>query len=238
MHWSSITHLLTACTLQFRVVISSTIRHLFGCDSDEMSRNDRPGMRRFVSCEANNTPVLRDGEIINYHHSGLGVAFRSEDATIEDVQLFVTSQRIILLGEVVFADFDVSYVTLHAVTRDPASYAKPCLYCQLDCEEDDDEDSVADCLMYPKSEMFLVPENLADLKELFDAFSHAALLNPDPPEDGEEEGDDELIYNIDEVTLGVEQSRALAHLESVFHVSGEELVETDFSENFEDAPEK
>ena len=211
-----------------------------GCSSDEMSGNDRPGMRRFVNCEANNTPVLRDGEVIHFHHSGLGVAFRSQDTSIEEVQLFVTTQRIILVGEVVFADFDVSYITLHAVTRDPASYGKPCLYCQLDCEEDDDDDeeTVIDCLMYPKSEMFLVPENLTDLKVLFDAFSHAALLNPDPPEDGEEEGDDELIYNIDEVTLGVEQSRALSHLESVFHVSGEEVVETDPSENFEDAPEE
>lgn len=30
---------------------------------------------------------------------------------------------------------------------------------------------------------------------LFEAMSQAALLNPDPPEPGAEEGDDELIYD-------------------------------------------
>lgn len=30
---------------------------------------------------------------------------------------------------------------------------------------------------------------------LFEAMSKAALLNPDPPEPGEEDGDDELIYD-------------------------------------------
>jgi chloride channel, nucleotide-sensitive, 1A len=201
-----------------------------------MSGNDRPSMRRFVCCEDDNTPVLRDGESIDYILAKVGVAYKDSDPVIEEVQLYVTSSRIILIGENLAADFDVSYITLHAVTRDPASYPKPCLYCQLDfnVDDDDDDEEEIEALLFPKSELFLVPENLSDLKDMFDAFSHAALLNPDPPEDGEEEGDDELIYNTAEVTLGVEQARALDHLESVFHLLEENLP----LENFEDAPEE
>jgi Regulator of volume decrease after cellular swelling len=201
-----------------------------------MSGDGRPGMRRFVSCEDDDTPVLRDDEIILYTLQKVGVAYRREDAIIEELKLFVTSSRIILIGVTIAADFDVSYVTLHAVTRDPASYAKPCLYCQLDYEEEEDEEEV-ECLLYPKSEMFLVPETLSDLKAMFDAFSQAALMNPDPPEDGEEEGDDELIYNQEEVALGAEQARVLSHLETVFHVPEDIKAENDLSSNFEDAPD-
>lgn len=191
-----------------------------------------------MCCEDDNTPVLRDNESINYTLNNVGVAYRSEDPILENVNLFITSSRIIIIGEKQSADFDVSYVTLHAVTRDPASYSKPCLYCQLDFDDDDDEeDDSSDCLLFPKTEMFLAPEILSDLKAMFDAFSHAALLNPDPPEDGEEDGDDELIYNTEEVALGVEQARILEHLESVFHEPEEKLDNNPISENFEDAQE-
>jgi nucleotide-sensitive chloride channel 1A len=200
--------------------------------------NNRPGMRCMVNCEVDNTPSLRDDEEMNYAIQGLGVAFRGKDPIVDQVNLFVTTSRIILIGEFLTLDFDVAYVTLHAVTRDPESYAKPCVYCQFDFEEDsddeeeeNDENSVA--LKYPKGEMYLVPNDEDKLTEIFNAFSHAALMNPDPPEDGEEEGDDELIYNTDEVALGVEQQRALEHLESVFHLPGDE----NSLENFEDAPD-
>ena len=206
-------------------------------EADEMSANDRPSMRRFVCCE-DNEPCLQDGEVINYTMKGLGIAFRSEDPILEMVNLFITTSRIILIGESLALDFDVSYITLHAVTRDPASYAMPCIYCQLDFESNDEaeeEEEASTALQYPKGEMFLVPNNASDLKEIFNAFSHAALLNPDPPEDGEEEGDDELIFNAEEVALGVEQIRNLQHLESVFHLPGDETEECG---KYEDAPEE
>ena len=214
-----------------------------------MSAFNRPTMRRFVNCEDNGEPSLRDGESISYTLSDVGVSFRNEDPIVATVRLIVTTGRIILMGETLSLDIDVSYVTLHAVTRDPDSYAQPCVYCQLDCEEDDDDDDESDQepppQLYPTTEMFLVPSDVSDLKEIFNAFSHAALLNPDPPEDGEEEGDDELIYNTDEVELGAEQSRNLQHLESVFHLPGDELEiegeeeeEEETAGQFEDAAEE
>ena len=85
-------------------------------------------------------------------------------------------------------------------------------------------------------EMYLSPLDESHLKAIYDAFSHAALLNPDPLEDGHEEGDDELIYDIEEVALGAEQARALAHLESVFIAPGE--VEDDAEEEDEEEYEE
>lgn len=204
-----------------------------------MSANNRPSMRRFVSCEENNEPCLHDGEIVNYTMKDIGVSFRSEDPILEVVSLFITSSRIILIGENLAFDFDAAYIVLHAVTRDPASYAMPCIYCQLDFEVHDEDDiETTSALLYPEGEMFLVPNDVSHLKEIFDALSHAALLNPDPPEDGEEEGDDELIYNTEEVALGVEQIRNLQHLESVFHLPGDSLDEIEEFEKYEDAPEE
>ena len=196
-------------------------------------------MKRFVSCEDTGEPCLREDEVVNYTKRGVGIAFSSEGPIVEAVDLFVTSSRIILIGKTLALDFDVPYVILHAVTRDPASYSQPCVYCQLDCEEEDEEEEVATIpLLFPKGEMFLVPSDEADLKEIFNAFSHAALLNPDPPEDGEEEGDDELIYNEDEVALGVEQLRTLQHLESVFQFPDDHVAESEQSGIYDDAPEE
>lgn len=202
---------------------------------------NQPSMRRFVSCGEDKTPSLGDDEIVTYTLKNIGVAFRSEDEILEKVDLFVTSSRILIIGETLAFDFDVSYVTLHAITRDPASYSSPCVYCQLDFEEDNDDDDEEEItpLKYPKVEMFLVPGDESLLMEIFNAFSEAALMNPDPPEDGEEEGDDELIYNTEEVALGVEQTRALEHLESVFHLPGDDSADIeDQSHIYDDAPEK
>jgi hypothetical protein len=64
--------------------------------------------------------------------------------------------------------------------------------------------------------MFLAPTDESDLIPLFEAFSNAALLNPDPQEqgyeDGDDEEDDELIYNEEEVWRG--------HLDATSPTSG------------------
>ena len=191
---------------------------------------ERPCMRRIVQCGVDdpNMPELWDGESIDYSLDDVEISFSADKGSEGIGKLFITSRRVIWLGrdEKAF-DFDVPYIVLHAITRDVDSYPKPCIYCQLDCEEclesddgDDSEDALAD-------EMFLVPNSDEHLSAMFNALSAAALNNPDPPEEWEQEGDDELIYNLDEVELGAEQARTLEHLESVFNVpmsvvSGEE----------------
>jgi len=114
---------------------------------------DRPGYRLYVEVEPSRpsssssskhgTPVLREEETVLYTHHDVGVAFRDRDTAVDTASLYVTSQRILLVGAQVQVDFDMQYVILHAVTRDPASYPVPCLYCQLDYDDDDDDDDDA-----------------------------------------------------------------------------------------------
>eukprot|EP01039_Chlorochromonas_danica_P000126 gene126-134_t len=170
----------------------------------------KPGMRRLVSLmEDNRTPELWDEESIDYVLDKVELALDAEEGPLGNGMLYITSKRVIWLGSNGKAcDFDVPYITLHAVSRDTETYPKPCIYCQLDTEDDSDG----------LKEMFLIPEEELDIMKVFEALSHAALINPDPLEDGEEEGDDDLIYNEEEVRLGAEQARILDHLDSVFVV--------------------
>lgn len=105
-------------------------------------------------------------------------------------------------------DIDIPFIVLHAISRDTESYPEPCLYCQLDSEEDEDP-----------HELRVVPADETELYPLFEALSYAASLNPDPPEDGEEEGDDELIFNPEEVVLGAEQARRLQRWDELLQES-------------------
>jgi len=206
-------------------------------------------MRRFIEYAADSrSPKLRDAEAVEKVFERVELAFHISKIESSLVTLYVTNQRLMLLVEdnpgVVY-DFDPQYIVLHAVTRDVACYPKPCIYCQLDNYNDfsdnndddgdyDDDDAnddtnekkcskkaAVDYSLNP-SEMFLVPSDEADVTTLFDALSRLAFLNPDSLQDGEFEGDSNLIYNLDDVTLDAEQARALEHLESVFHVPGDQ----------------
>ena len=158
-------------------------------------------------------------------------------------------------------DLDVPFIVLHAITRDQDSYPLPCVYCQLSDGDDysnllaaarGDGDGVdegegegegegnGDEDEAPEDELFIVPEDDAALTKIFNALSHAAMMNPDPPEDGEQEGDDEFIYDEDEVALGAEQARVLQHLDSVFvapTMAQREEEEDEDEGQFEDADE-
>jgi hypothetical protein len=102
-------------------------------------------------------------------------------------------------------DIDIPYIILHAVTHDPSSYPKPCLYCQFnvdnECSDENDEEESR-----LESEMFLCPSDenqcntvdtlyyiifidfliyviiISIVQSMFEALSHAALLNPDEDE--------------------------------------------------------
>lgn len=206
-----------------------------------MAAFDAPGLRLFVITTAANEPELLNDESIIHRFCNIELSFDKENSTknMGLGTIFVTQSRIIFIGAKHSFDFDVRYIVLHAVSRDKESYPKPCLYCQFahdeeqfydDCEEngeDIDEECMKEELANEEDiqtiatsavEMFLVPSNDTDLLQLFNAFSNAALSNPDPVEPGHEfdDEDDGLIYNIEEVELGAMQARALDHLESIF----------------------
>jgi len=168
-------------------------------------------------------------ESLDFELNNVELSF-TNTKSIGSGQLFITSKRVIWIGSDNAYDFDVPYIVLHAITKDAESYSKPCIYCQLDCDEPEEEGDAMD-------EMFLAPENEDDLMKVFNALSNAALNNPDPPEEGEQEGDDELIFNTEEVELGARQARTLNHLESVFILPSEDSDNADNSGgnvNFDD----
>ena len=60
-------------------------------------------------------------------------------------------------------DFDIPYISLHAISRDTSSFPYPCIYCQLDEDEedfnnDDEDNDEANEDDSPK-EMYLVPKD-------------------------------------------------------------------------------
>lgn len=199
-----------------------------------------PSVRRFVPCNEDGSPELWEEEDIHFRLDRVELASNLDLQHPQLGNLYVTSKRVIWLSQQsnVAYDFDVPYITLHAVSRDVNTYPKSCIYCQLDEDMPDerynagdhegsgdkDEDAIDGANQTEEeeeeevmTEIFLVPEEERDLQAIFDALSHAALLNPDPEEDGDDEdGYDDFIYNLDEVQLGAEQAKALEHLESVF----------------------
>ena len=180
-------------------------------------------MRRFVDYNESGLPNLEENDQIVYSLPNIEVAF-SPDQVLGTGTLYITTSRIIIINPSAFAlDIDVPFVGLHAVSRSTDSYPKPCLYCQLNQDMEDEPD-----------ELFLAPDDDSLLKPLFDEFCKAAENNPDPPEDGEEEGDDELIYDLNEVTLGAEQAATLAHLESVFVLPNEQFEDAEEGAGDED----
>ncbi|KAJ0406105.1 hypothetical protein P43SY_008356 [Pythium insidiosum] len=124
--------------------------------------------------------------------------------------LFVTTKRILWVGDRaalrVGYGWEMSHVTLHAISRDPAAFAKPCLYCQIG---DDD-----------MTEVRFVPSDEKLLSELFAAFSKSAEMNPDDEDDEEGDAmDDGWIYDEDEVENGARAAQIAAHLDSVLHIA-------------------
>ncbi|POM61172.1 nuclease [Phytophthora palmivora] len=136
-----------------------------------------------------------DGETQTLAHSGSVGA------------LFVTTSRVIWLSAVVGAcvgyAWEMSAVTLHAISRDPLAFPKPCLYCQISNQD--------------VSEVRFVPVDDKTLQEVFDAFSKSAEMNPDDDDDD----DDGWICDEDEVADGARAAQLAAHFDAVLQVSPE-----------------
>ncbi|CBJ33675.1 conserved unknown protein [Ectocarpus siliculosus] len=193
-----------------------------------------PMMRQY--CERNELgtgPVLDEDE-------GEEVLLRNEEVTLafspESPEglgsLTVTTTRVVWLSsedQSKAFDFDVAYICLHAISKDPGTFPNPCIYCQLAVEEED-----------VLKEAFFAPSDgeAATLQALFEAFSKAAELNPEPGDEGAGAGEEEglgggaggLVFDHGSA-LSAEQERVLAHLDSVLVVpEGMEAVNGQFDD--------
>ena len=144
--------------------------------------------------------------------------------------LIVTTQRIVWTPTGAGEVFSIAAVSLqmHAVSREGVeTFARPCMYCQLD-----------ESAGLP-AEVFFAPKEDSTLEATFRAFSQTALINP-PPDDEEDEGgmfggemgegfygevDDEFVRTDDyddnsgePLPSAQDREAMLAHLDSILQV--------------------
>jgi nucleotide-sensitive chloride channel 1A len=173
---------------------------------------------------------MHESETVDFALKDIAIAFSASQGAAARGCLYVTSRRILFVSPELCIDYDVPFIVLHAICNDPDSYPDPCVYCQLDEEEDSNADQLDESM-----EVFFIPQSSADLLPIFDAFSKAAMNNPDIMEDGEMQGQDELYFNEDEIRHGsAENGRILDHLESVFRVPEDDEHEEQQSSTAED----
>ena len=157
-HSLTLTHSLTHCLglllYTFFLLRSHSITHNSPLPHSLMFSAPRPCMRRFVQVEAGVPVLLSESEALLHSLTHISLTFSAEQRPRSGC-LFVTTSRFVWLAEekkddedeeegssecvsecvserVSDAyDFDVKFIALHAVSRDPASYERPCLYCQV-----------------------------------------------------------------------------------------------------------
>ncbi|XP_020094402.1 chloride conductance regulatory protein ICln-like [Ananas comosus] len=151
------------------------------------------------------------GEELMAVHRGVAVALGARNLEPPGT-LFITTKRVIWLDDADAARgyaVDFLSISLHAVSRDPEAYPKPCIYTQIETEvveDEDSEDSDSECgddfELSKVTEMRLVPSDPSQLDALFNMFCQCAELNPDPNSESEEEnswvhGDEEMAEGSD-----------------------------------------
>ncbi|XP_010276739.1 PREDICTED: chloride conductance regulatory protein ICln [Nelumbo nucifera] len=183
------------------------------------------GLRRFTERigEGAGEPILDADNGEELMHVQPGVAIVLGNRAPESVgTLYITTKQVVWLSDVEKErGYAVNFlsVSLHAVSRDPEAYPSPCIYTQIETEDDDDEDSEgsdSECNTLDLSkitEMRLVPSDPSQLDSLFNIFCECAELNPDPNEEIEEEHN--WIFSADQMeddnaaTDGVDDSECL-----------------------------
>eukprot|EP00389_Voromonas_pontica_P006857 GDKH01010324.1.p1 GENE.GDKH01010324.1~~GDKH01010324.1.p1 ORF type:complete len:244 (-),score=68.52 GDKH01010324.1:82-813(-) len=124
-------------------------------------------------------------------------------------KLMVTNRRVLWCAEGAESSTSVSFrkIVIHAISKDLEAFDRPCIYCQLEAEEDvtrdvseasdNDEDSEEeDVDEEPEApEIRFIPEQPTDeaLQRIFTCMSAMAELNPDSDGEDDDEDDDAVV---------------------------------------------
>ncbi|KAH7279699.1 hypothetical protein KP509_37G032300 [Ceratopteris richardii] len=198
------------------------------------------GLVSFSERDSDGRPRLDSGVEESFHAIQPNMGIVLDDSPIEQPgTLYVTTKRLIWISNVDHHGYAVDFLSLsmHAISRDPEAYPFPCIYTQIDHDDEfdynEDESSVNQSFrdLSRVQEMRLVPSDPAVLEDLFKALCDCALLNPDQVEEAEGEG--EWFFNEDEVLAG-----AIGHSNGIksHDVPGFSELHID-DEQFEDAEE-
>lgn len=132
--------------------------------------------------------ALFEGEVVRLEEPGTQLVLGG--AAAGPGKLFVTTQRLAWMPDAPGGQgFAIRYpdIVLHAVCRDADAYDAPCIFCQLN-SGDADDDMAGDAGDASASELRLVPANAAALDTIFEAMSACAELHPDAAAD--DDGDE------------------------------------------------
>ncbi|XP_009374514.2 chloride conductance regulatory protein ICln [Pyrus x bretschneideri] len=142
-------------------------------------------------------PVLDavNGEELMHVQPGVSIVLGNQPSEFPGT-LYISTKQVIWLSDTDKAKgyaVDFLSISLHAVSRDPEAYTSPCLYTQIETEDDEDESDGSDSEcngdldLSKVTEMRLVPSDPNQLDSLFEVFCECAELNPEPIQEGEEE---------------------------------------------------
>ncbi|KAL4346955.1 hypothetical protein GQ457_17G026040 [Hibiscus cannabinus] len=172
------------------------------------------GLRQFTARAGNGAgePVLDtdNGEELVHVQPSVSVALGNR-APESPGTLYITTRQVVWLSDLDRAKgyaVDFLSLSLHAVSRDPEAYSSPCIYTQIETEddeaEDESEDSDSECSevldLSKIREMRLIPSDASQLDTLFQVFCECAELNPEPIE--EEEEAHNWIFSADQLEDG------------------------------------
>ncbi|KAB2598541.1 chloride conductance regulatory protein ICln-like [Pyrus ussuriensis x Pyrus communis] len=142
-------------------------------------------------------PVLDavNGEELMHVQPGVSIVLGNQPSEFPGT-LYISTKQVIWLSDTDKAKgyaVDFLSISLHAVSRDPEAYTSPCLYTQIETEDDEDESDGSDSEcngdldLSKVTEIRLVPSDPNQLDSLFEVFCECAELNPEPIQEGEEE---------------------------------------------------
>jgi len=137
-------------------------------------------MQLLHSRASSTMPHLGDDEEITHTENATKFFLGSSDEGMGTLHL--TTKHVIWLSSTDEArgySFNYQMISLHAISRDPEAFPEPCLYCQLDVQNEEEE----------AAEMRFVPAVGDNLQPLFEVFSEMAALNPDEGEESEGESE-------------------------------------------------
>ncbi|KAG7535173.1 ICln/Lot5 [Arabidopsis thaliana x Arabidopsis arenosa] len=169
------------------------------------------GLREFTlrTGDGSGKPVLDESNGEELMHVQTSVAVALGNRPVESPgTLYITSRKLIWLSDVDMAKgyaVDFLSISLHAVSRDPEAYSSPCIYTQIEVEEDEDDESDTESTqvldLSKIREMRLVPSDPSQLETLFDVFCECAELNPEPVEEEEEESGHNWVFSADQMDV-------------------------------------
>ncbi|KAG2422689.1 hypothetical protein HXX76_015853 [Chlamydomonas incerta] len=123
--------------------------------------------------------------------------------------LHLTTRRVVWVSSAAGGPaFALRYpqIVMHAVSRDPSSYSRPCIYLQLDegsedmdvggGDDEEEEEGAADV----SAEVRLVPGDESKVDDMFKVLCDCAALNPD----SEVEGEGDFFFDEAEVMAGLD----------------------------------